>query len=205
MIIVAFRGSDNVDNTISDIDFFKTPYKQVPGAEVHEGFYIGYSNVSSQVHDAIRPLLAQHTNASILYTGHSLGAALATFAAVDVLEELAPSNTAYFYTFGSPRTGNQAFSDHIMNLYPNYFRMTHAADLVPHLPLYEMGFNHAGTEIWYKNPGLDMTRETCLNTVGTPENSDCCDTTVIPNPDDHMQYVGINLRAGWCSPSTFLK
>ena len=83
--------------------------------------------------------------------------------------------------------------------------MTHASDPVPHLPLTEMGFNHAGTEIWYSNPGLDMTMQTCSNAVGVPENMNCCNTILFPNPEDHMQYVGINLEAGWCSPSAFLK
>jgi predicted lipase len=199
---VAFRGSTNTANWISDIDYFMTPYKQVPGAYVHEGFYTGYANVSDQVHAALKPLLEAHPEASILYTGHSLGAALATFAAVDVQEELQPRGEAFFYTFGSPRTGNQAFSDHVMTLHPNYFRMTHAADLVPHLPLSEMGFNHAGTEVWYRNPGLDMTHVLCVNGLGAPENDQCCDTIVIPNPNDHMQYVGIDLASGWCGTQT---
>jgi hypothetical protein len=31
-IIVAFRGSDNIANWISNINFFQTPYKNIPGA-----------------------------------------------------------------------------------------------------------------------------------------------------------------------------
>ena len=44
-IIVAFRGSDNIANWIANIDFFQTPYKNVPGAQVHRGFYASYNDV----------------------------------------------------------------------------------------------------------------------------------------------------------------
>jgi predicted lipase len=41
-----------------------------------------------------------------LFTGHSLGGALATLAALDVKRQINPSNTVYFYTYGCPRVGN---------------------------------------------------------------------------------------------------
>jgi phospholipase A1 len=54
----------------------------------------------------------------MLITGHSLGAALATFAAVDIKENLNPKRAMHVYNFGSPRTGNQAFTDLVMGMYP---------------------------------------------------------------------------------------
>jgi len=144
-----------------------------------------------------------HPVASMLYTGHSLGGALATYAAVDVPEVLGPFNEVYFYTFGSPRTGNQAFTDHVMTLQRNYYRVTHAADTVPHLPSTAQGFNHAGTEAWYPNAGLGQTYQLCFNKVGTPENAQCADTVLSTNLNDHMQYVGIDLAAGWCGGPSF--
>ncbi len=85
-IIVAFRGSVNIQNWVTNIDFIQTNYKNVPGALVHEGFYAAYAAVSSQVIAAVRKLHASHPTASLLFTGHSLGGALATFASVDVKE-----------------------------------------------------------------------------------------------------------------------
>ncbi len=46
-IIVAFRGSDNIANWIANINFFQTPYKNVPGAQVHRGFYASYMDVET--------------------------------------------------------------------------------------------------------------------------------------------------------------
>ena len=41
-IIVAFRGSDNIANWISNIDFLQISYKTVTGAKAHRGFYLSY-------------------------------------------------------------------------------------------------------------------------------------------------------------------
>ncbi len=41
-IVVSFRGSVNIENWITNIDFIKTNYKNIPGAQVHEGFYAAY-------------------------------------------------------------------------------------------------------------------------------------------------------------------
>lgn len=62
----------------------------------------------------------------------------------------------------------------------------------------EMGFNHAGDEIWYYNGGLDLSYTICPNSVGSAENQKCADTLWTYDPNSHMQYVGIDLTAGWC-------
>ena len=38
-IVVSFRGSQNIQNWITNIDFGKMNYKDVAGAQVHTGFY----------------------------------------------------------------------------------------------------------------------------------------------------------------------
>ena len=133
-IVVAFRGSVNIANWVTNLNFFKKPYPGVSGAMVHEGFYDAYQAVSPKVISTVNTLLGQHTSASIVITGHSLGAALATIAAIDIKKQVSISASKItFYSFGSPRTGNQAFTDYIFGLYPNgaYQRVTHYNDVVP--------------------------------------------------------------------------
>lgn len=65
----------------------------------------------------------------------------------------------------------------------------------------EFGFNHAGNEVWYYNGGLDLAHKICTNSVGTSENPNCADTLWKYDPNSHMQYVGIDLTAGWCGGS----
>ena len=126
---------------------------------------------------------------------------LATFAAVDAKEKLKPTTNEFIiHNFGSPRPGNQAFTDYIMTLFPGnaFFRVVHSSDVVPHLPMTELGFNHAGNEVWYFNRDLDLSYKICENSVGT-ENQTCADTVPSYDAGQHMQYVGIDLKAGWCS------
>jgi predicted lipase len=158
-IVVSFRGSVNTENWITNLDYIQTPYKSVPGAQVHEGFYTAYTAVSSQVINAVKALKTAHPTATYLITGHSLGGALATFAGVDIKTTLGVTTTMSMYTFGSPRTGNQAFSDFVFKQFSTqgYQRLTHYNDVVPHLPPTEFGFNHAGNEVWQKNAGTDLT------------------------------------------------
>ena len=80
---------------------------------MHQGFYAAYTSVSSQVNAAVKALMIRYPTATFLITGHSLGGALATFAGVDIKTTLGVTTRMTMYTFGSPRTGNQAFTDFV--------------------------------------------------------------------------------------------
>ena len=56
-------------------------------------------------------LIEAHPNSTIFVNGHSLGGALAVFAALDIKLYLKPSKKMTLYTYGQPRTGNEKFSD----------------------------------------------------------------------------------------------
>lgn len=57
----------------------------------------------------VSTLLKKYPSASILVTGHSHGAALATHAALDIKLEIANADVK-LYNFGSPRIGNEKFA-----------------------------------------------------------------------------------------------
>lgn len=58
--------------------------------------------------DYLRDMQVKYPTSSILVTGHSLGAALATVAAYDAKIAF-PNKDIYVYNMGSPRVGNTAF------------------------------------------------------------------------------------------------
>ena len=81
---------------------------------VHQGFLATWQAISARVLAHIAALLdsAEDRAAVRIYcTGHSLGGAAASLAAVDLVRALGVASTAVkLYTFGCPRIGNHAFA-----------------------------------------------------------------------------------------------
>jgi hypothetical protein len=102
------------------------------------------------VTDAVRSVLTNPATAdySLIVTGHSIGAAIATLAAAEL------RSLGYYvdlYTFGSPRVGNAAFVDYVESQSPalgNNYRMTHLNDPVPQIPPTWIGYKHTSPEYW---------------------------------------------------------
>jgi triacylglycerol lipase len=131
--VLVFRGTEqNIKDYLTDLEVGKLSLVKNK-KDVHEGFTEALDSVWSEI-DGV---LAQY-NCPIFYTGHSLGAALATLAAA----RHAPSAV---YTFGSPRVGNQAFIASLCNV-PIY-RIVDDEDVVTTVPSEAKGFRHVGTEV----------------------------------------------------------
>ena len=84
-------------------------------------------------------------------TGHSLGASMATFAAFELARGGAGNGTrpGTVYTFGQPRSGNQAFAAAYDAAVPEHWRLTHHKDPVPQYPWPLLGYHHVKTEVFY--------------------------------------------------------
>ncbi|MDD5365441.1 MAG: lipase family protein [Gallionellaceae bacterium] len=131
--VLVFRGTEqHIKDYLTDLEFGKlSPFGS--GKETHAGFTAALDSVWDEIAPAIvRP------DGPMFYTGHSLGAALATLAAA----RQAPRAV---YTFGSPRVGNQAFVaslDHVP-----IHRIVDDEDIVTTVPSEVLGFRHVGTEV----------------------------------------------------------
>jgi hypothetical protein len=124
-----------------------------------------------------------------------LGGALATFAAVDIITKISiASSKIIFYTFGSPRIGNQVFTDYLFSLYPNggYQRVTHYNDAAPNSPDIVFGFIHAGDEVWYSSSDFNnLTYKVCRYYVGQSESQECLNSlSIASGVAAHLNYVG---------------
>lgn len=92
-----------------DLNFFPIkPYTKCVGCELHGGFYDSYFDLKPGILTAFEQLGTKPGD-TLQITGHSLGAAMATIAAYDMLAD--GYKIAQSYTFGTPRVGNQAFAD----------------------------------------------------------------------------------------------
>src|SRR5262245_57879144 len=83
----------------------------------------------------VRPWkIARPPNPLVVFTGHSLGGALAVIAAERAMRANIAQATCV-YTFGSPRTGGSAFFDrYTQRLGDVTFRLVHGTDIVATVP-----------------------------------------------------------------------
>jgi hypothetical protein len=98
-IIIAFRGTQehSIQNWVSDL-FWKQldlNYPDMPDAMVHHGFYSAYHNttVRPAVLDAVKRAKESYgANLNIMVTGHSMGGAMASFCALDLVVNILELN-----------------------------------------------------------------------------------------------------------------
>ena len=127
--ILVFRGTDSNRDCVTDMQCGILPWGQnKPG--VHKGFRKALDSVWEEIEKELSQLICP-----IFYTGHSLGAALATLAAA----RYAPRAV---YTFGSPRVGNEAFAASLQTV--PIHRIVDNRDAAARLPPGILGFRHVG-------------------------------------------------------------
>jgi Lipase (class 3) len=199
-VVLSFRGSDTLDNWIRDFEFWREPFPDVPGAAVHHGFWSAWVAVRGQVVSAVEKAVSEvrrrlGRDVVVLNTGHSLGAALSALSAVE-LERRALSGVAsvQMVNFGQPRVGNFGFANYTAHLLQqNHFRVVNHRDIVPHLPMLDVGYFHAPRELWYENSYTQW--KTCSPTNG--EDPSCSDQDDEFDPKDHDFYLDIDLHDGF--------
>lgn len=136
--ILMFRGTQRQAEWLGNILALLSPYRDPSSnaelGSVHYGIYDFYSTfLAKPVAEAVKSLDFQKP---LLISGHSLGAGLATFAAMDLAllyPKLKPQ--IQLYAYAGPRVGNKAFIEAHSKLIPNHYRVVNLADMIPLLPI----------------------------------------------------------------------
>ena len=140
--VVAFRGSEEtgIEDWITDLQFIQQvyPYEESNNrkVKVHQGFIGAYKSVREAVIQGAKDTAAR----KVVTTGHSLGAGLATLAALDIQYNTGKETACY--TYGSPKVGNRAFAESYNRRVPKTYRIVNRFDVVPYLP--PIGYVHVG-------------------------------------------------------------
>ncbi len=139
LAVLAFRGTEatNVQDLLTDFDTI--PVRWANGGFVHQGFSKAILEVWPAIAKALETL-----KGDVFYTGHSLGAALATLAA-------SLHKPKALYTIGSPRVGDADFVSSLAGLGAERFE--DCCDLVCHIPPDAMGFEHFGNLFYIDRNG----------------------------------------------------
>lgn len=151
-VVVAFAGSENETDWLkTNINIASAEYH---GTDVHKGFLKSWLAVKEDIFKLTDEFLNQTAaGGKLVVTGHSLGGAVATLAALDFQEKYQGESKVHVITFGAPHAGTANFaslydatisySDRVVTLY----------DPVP--SLLGTHFTHVKTKRVITVPGLD--------------------------------------------------
>jgi len=182
-IYVVFRGSSSIRNWIDNIGVIKTDYPYCSKCEVHNGFYKTEREAFPRIWNDLLLILNQYPTYTVIVSGHSLGAAIATLVTMDLMDLHGLTNIKMI-NFGSPRVGNDEFAAYVSQRIVNKSRVTHHKDIVPHCPMHER-FTHISGEYYEDDSGL----KECSGY----EDSKCSYQWHITNVDDHLEYLKFHM------------
>ena len=211
-LFVVFRGTvaHSINNWITDLKIATDKIKKNPnckGCEIHRGFRQTYFDILGPlVKTEINERLAKNSKIkNLIFTGHSLGGALATLGAYNYVtkkilgSEKLKNIDISLVAFGSPRVGNIKFAKYMNHSGLKYnVRVIFGHDLVSSLPTKKnklLGgheYLHTGTEIFCsgKNKAIKVGKL----------NEDTCSKFKLSalNPVsrilDHARYHKINIH-----------
>jgi len=139
----AFRGTEpaKLNDVLADLKVIKN--SAVAGGKVHGGFQQEVDDVWMEIVKILDKNSQLKATKDVYFTGHSLGAAMATISAT----RYQPKE---LFTFGSPRVGGPLF---IKNIKCDHYRMMNNNDIVCRMPPAWLGFVHHGEMIYFDCDG----------------------------------------------------
>lgn len=140
-VYVYFKGSESAKNWQTNINILDEPVPSDWGCtsgttmRTHKGYNRAFNSVAKKLLVALENEMDDMTETTrVIVTGHSLGGALATLAAVFIackLPRLRPRMTVV--TFGAPQVGDGNFVAFYNKIVPKTVRVVNPADPVPRL------------------------------------------------------------------------
>ena len=127
---VFFPGTNSIRDAIQDIKIRRV--ETVGSLKIHRGFL----QAANSIWPLLKPHLEQLQSHKVIFTGHSLGGALATIIAI---RYFTPDELV---TFGQPRVGGERLKKVLDKI--NYYRYVNASDIVPRHPWLAFGYRHHG-------------------------------------------------------------
>jgi triacylglycerol lipase len=149
--IIVFRGTQRTIEWVLNINaVYATNDRKVASllyGTIHPGFSAIYSNISAQTLEAAKKL---NPSVPCYISGHSLGAAIATLAAIDIAVNIPRlQKQVQLYSYASPRVGDRIFAREHNRVVPNSYRVVNLADaitLVPFTVFFKTEYVHVGEE-----------------------------------------------------------
>jgi hypothetical protein len=137
-LAVAFRGTDDFWDVINDADAWPTTLADHGDmVQVHAGFLRAFEAIWTTLRHEIEKAEAEHHVEYYVFTGHSLGGALAHLLCGHIRR-----NGVVLITFGMPRVGDRAWVRVVEDRAWRAVRVVHNLDCIPTVPGFP--YKHAG-------------------------------------------------------------
>ena len=138
-IVITVPGTRNTKELISEIgQSLLVPFDPTTEMRVVKYFKDRAFSIKDQLFsDKNKNIINSNKNYQIIFTGHSLGGAVATILSLYSIKSsfINPShNEPILITFGQPRSGNDVFANEVMKHIPKIFRIVRQGDIVPTIP-----------------------------------------------------------------------
>lgn len=134
-MIITCRGTQptQVNDLLADLD-------TIPKSHGKGFVHAGFRRESKKILPLIFKYINQYPNRKIWITGHSLGAAMATYIAQEL--EFVKKPATMLFTYGSPRVGSH---DYVEDFKTEHHRFVNCNDMVTRVPPVGFGFRHHGS------------------------------------------------------------
>ncbi|KAJ7616865.1 alpha/beta-hydrolase [Mycena polygramma] len=205
-LVVALRGSASITDALLDANILLVPFltpgvNLPPKARVHAGFLAAWDTVAIQITATLATQRQLYPGHRLVVCGHSMGGALATLAAVSLLQIFPASpmlDQTRMYSYGAPRTGNDVFAAYVNAEFgARAYRVVHTNDGVPTIIPTSLGYHHHGIEYWqHTDP---PSSHTTLRCAGGGEDPAC--SARIPSggvTPAHATYFDITVPTPFC-------
>ncbi|OTA20109.1 hypothetical protein Xbed_01825 [Xenorhabdus beddingii] len=144
--VITLRGTKTFAEAINDINLggYISPWSDTPEQKVFDGFYSMYKSLDLIIYDNTTGIDYSHlkladaiekfigVNGYCMISGHSLGAAMATYLMRDFYDKYPNYRSCLF---ASPNVGNYEFVTYVSQNFLDYAVVNYVNDIVPKLPL----------------------------------------------------------------------
>jgi triacylglycerol lipase len=163
--LVAVRGTQRMVEWLEDLEGWHSAFSHDPvlhpaAGQVHAGFWEIYASMKPDA-AGIAALCAGAKHVTVI--GHSLGAALSTFLAVDLAPHFPGKLSARH--FASPRTGNKEWTQYADTQVTDCVVYANANDLVPKVP-FGFGYASLGSLVELPPPNILHDNPLCNHHAG---------------------------------------
>lgn len=143
-VFLIFRGSEKGLDWINNFQFRQQIYPYGDESTTDVRFHRGFMRAYFAVRDRLLKVVQAFPQAPLILTGHSLGGAIATIAALDVQYNITQhtGQAIDLYTFGAPRVGNSALVESFQRRVPSSYRFVYGWDVVTRVPRFWQGYDH---------------------------------------------------------------